>query len=126
MKLTQPQGNHMKNYKVIGIDCDKIIFDGVIMFSNHSPDGGGYDSDIHYLDLTVLNIKDFKDLEFDLNGEFFERIHGYGIALIPIKGHPVRIAGYGYQNGYYSDELTLVLTGEIEKTFDITKCQELR
>jgi len=75
-----------------------------------------------------LTLADFDGLEFDLSSDyFFERIEGYGIALTPLAGHPVRIPGYGSNNGYYSADLTLVLrdvTG-FKKVFDITECQEI-
>ena len=29
--------------------------------------------------------------------------------LLPVNGHPISIPGYGYNNGYYSANLTLVL-----------------
>lgn len=81
----------------------------------------------HYLDFNHLTMKDFKGLEFDLTNDFFfERIEGYGIALKPLNGHPVRIPGYGSNNGYYSDELLLILSkdNDIIKTYDISECQD--
>ena len=84
---------------------------------------------------------DFEGLEFDLSGDlaaydlalvgFFERVEGYGIRLLPINGHPVSVPGYGYNNGYYSSHLTLVLerpdkTGwGVTYYFDISKCQDI-
>jgi hypothetical protein len=60
--------------------------------------------------LENLTIADFEGLEFDISGDdFFERIDGYGIALKSLNGHPVRIPGYGSNNGYYSCDLELVL-----------------
>jgi len=70
---------------------------------------------------------DFEGLEFNLtNDQFFRRIEGYGIELIPIRGFSVRVAGYGYNNGYYSSDLELVLTheGKTKRSYDITKCQD--
>jgi hypothetical protein len=53
---------------------------------------------------------DFEGLEFDLtNDGFFNRIPDYGIELIPIHGHSVKIAGHGYNNGYYSDQLDMII-----------------
>jgi hypothetical protein len=80
----------------------------------------------HWLCVKDLTLEDFEGLKFDLKGDFFERIKGYGIALLPVHGHPVRIPGYGENNGYYSSELTLVLTKDntVLKTFDITECQD--
>ena len=63
---------------------------------------------------------------FDLSGEnFFKKIEGYGIELIPIEGHSVKIPGYASNNGYYSSDLALVIRKEgVTKEFDITECQE--
>jgi len=75
-----------------------------------------------------LTLADFAGLEFDLTSDdFFERIVGYGIALKPIVGFPVRIPGYGSNNGYYSSDLDLVLIDGkgFSKVFDITECQDI-
>lgn len=49
----------------------------------------------------------------------------YGIELIPVKGHSVKIPGYGSNNGYYLDNLSLVLLdiNGFKKFFDIEECQ---
>lgn len=112
------------NLKVIKIDSDCIEFDnGTILSSNHESDC----CESHYLDFSDLTLDDFQNLEFNLlNDNFFTRIEDYGISLNPIKGHSVKIPGYGYNNGYYSSDLTLVLTGGgINKTYDITECQDI-
>jgi hypothetical protein len=73
-----------------------------------------------------ITIDDFEDLEFDLsNDKFFNKIPDYGIELIPIKGHSVKIPGHGYNNGYYGTNLSLVIEDSEGKTteFDITECQ---
>lgn len=112
------------NTKVIRIG-DGIVFDnGMSLIDYHGQDC----CESHYLGLDELDIREFDGLEFDLsNDNFFERIDGYGIALLPINGHPVRIAGYGYNNGYYSSQLDLQLVhnGEIVKSFDISECQDI-
>jgi len=75
-----------------------------------------------------LALADFDGLEFDLTSDgFFERIEDYGIALKPLVGFPVRIPGYGSNNGYYSDQLDLILSDgkAFSKVFDITECQEV-
>ena len=74
-----------------------------------------------------MTLEDFDGLEFDLESDdFFECIEGYGIALKPLTGFPVRIPGYGSNNGYYSDQLELVLSGEnVIKVFDISECQDV-
>jgi len=110
--------------KVVKIAGDNIVFDnGVILSSDHESDC----CESHYLSFNDLTIKDFEGLEFDLESEdFFERIEGYGIALNPLEGFPVRIPGYGYNNGYYSSNLTLLLEGNgFNKKFDISECQDI-
>ncbi len=114
----------MNNLKVVKIDKESITFDnGVILYSDHEQDC----CENHYLSLADLTIEDFDGLIFDLsNDNFFERIEGYGIALLPINGHPVRIPGYGYNNGYYTENLSLVLSGEdFTRKYDITECQDI-
>ena len=109
--------------KVISVGEDFIEFDnGLYLESYHQNDCCEH----HYLYFKDLDIDDFKGLEFDLIGEdFFERVEGYGIELKPIVGHPVRIPGYGSNNGYYSSNLSLVLTNRNgnQRVFDISECQ---
>lgn len=113
----------MKKLKVIKVDGDELLFEnGIKLYSDHDQDC----CENHYLDFSDLTIRDFEGLEFDLTTEtFFKRIEDYGIELIPINGWSVKIPGYGYNNGYYSSELTLILTDnkDIKKTFDISECQ---
>jgi len=107
------------NVKVINIKDDRIIFDnGVMMYSEHYQEC----CESHFLDFSNISLEDFDGLEFDLDGEFFNRIEDYGIELVPLNGHTVKIPGYASNNGYYSDQLTLVLSNG--KTFDITECQK--
>jgi len=113
------------NTKVEKVTGDEIVFDnGWTLSSYHESDC----CESHYLDIGSLSLADFEGLSFDLSSDaFFERVEDYGIRLIPINGHPVSIAGYGYNNGYYSSQLTLVLErGKDRKTFDITECQEVK
>jgi hypothetical protein len=122
----------MRNYE----DIQKVVAiknedDGVIEFSNGYRLTTHHESDCcehHYWSLTDLTIDDFNGLEFDLDDDnFFGRIEGYGICLVPIDGFPIRIPAYGSNNGYYSQNLSLVLTKD-NKTineFDITKCQDV-
>jgi len=115
----------MNKVKVIKIDSDSLEFDnGIILSSNHDQDW----CESHHLSLSDLTLADFESLEFDLTSDdFFERIEGYGIALKPIVGFPVRIPGYGSNNGYYSSNLDLVLTDgkDFSKVFDISDCQDI-
>ena len=109
--------------KVTKVDINGITFDnGTILSSYHEQDC----CEDHYLSFTDLSLDDFDKLEFDLSGDkFFNRINGYGIELVPIKGWSVKIPGYGSNNGYYSSNLELVLTVNGEsKVFDISECQE--
>jgi hypothetical protein len=109
--------------KVIKIENDELLFsDGSRLYSEHKQDC----CETHYLDFTHLTLKDFEGLEFNLDGdEFFRRIAGYGIELMPIHGWSVKIPGYGSNNGYYSDNLDLVLARPRQEPiiFGITDCQ---
>jgi len=109
--------------RVIELEDEGLIFDnGFKIYSEHVSDCCEH----HYLSTSDLTLKDFDGLEFDLtNDKFFKRIPGYGIELIPIKGHSVKIPGYGDNNGYYGDYIDLVVKGEgYEKIYDITECQD--
>lgn len=114
----------MKNLKVVGIRNECLIFDnGFELYSYHEQ----YCCENHYMSMSDLTLEDFEGLEFDLsNDDFFERIEGYGIALKPKNGFPVRIPAYGKNNGYYSSNLSLVISGEdgFKKIYDITECQD--
>lgn len=107
--------------KVIKVEGDAITFDnGIVLSSDHEQDC----CESHYLCMNDITLEDFEGLEFDLDSDtFFKRIEDYGIELVPIKGHGVKIPGYGWNNGYYSHELKLTLSNG--KTFDITECQEI-
>lgn len=108
---------------VVKVTNESIVFDnGQTLSSYHQQDCCEH----HYLSFEHLSEKDFEGLVFDLNGEFFEKVNGYGIRLLPISGgHPVSIPGYGFNNGYYSTYITLVLSGGDKETkkFDVTECQ---
>jgi len=116
----------MKTLKVVEVNSESLKFDnGMVLFSDHQQDC----CENHYLSLVDLTIDDFDGLEFDLsNDDFFERIDDFGIALKPTNGHPVRIPGYGSNNGYYSSNLDLVISNTdgqgIYKSYDITECQD--
>lgn len=114
-----------KVVEVRNTDDGYIVFDnGYTLNSYHSQDC----CESHSLDFEHISVEDFEGLEFDLSGEdFFKRIPDYGIELIPVKGWGVRIPGYGYNNGYYSSNLDLVLSDGKgnDKTFDISDCQEI-
>jgi hypothetical protein len=115
----------MKNLKVVRIDSETVEFEnGINLYSNHERDC----CESHYISLEDLTIDDFEGLEFDLSkDDFFKRIEDYGIELIPVNGHSVKIPGYGYNNGYYSSQLDLILTNgkDFSKTYDISECQNI-
>lgn len=110
--------------KVLQVTQEYIEFDnGIKLYSDHDQDC----CESHYLSFNDLTINDFDDLEFNLHDDnFFSKIEGYGISLNPLLGFPVRIPGYGSNNGYYSSNLKLVLSGDnYNKTYDITECQDI-
>jgi len=112
------------NYKVIRVGPEEIEFEkGIKLSSNHNQDC----CESHYLCFEHLTIEDFDGLEFNLEEDnFFNRLEWYGIELIPVKGHSVRIPGYGSNNGYYSTDLSLVLSGlGNTRLFDISECQDI-
>ena len=115
----------MENIKVISVNKDSIEFEhGIFLTSEHERDCCEH----HYLDFSGLDKNDFEGLIFDLtNDDFFEKIEDYGIALLPKNNFPVRVPGYGSNNGYYSTNLALSLTDykKFKKTFDITECQTI-
>lgn len=114
----------MGKAKVIKVEGDVIHFDnGMQLYSNHEQDC----CENHSLDLTHTKVEDFEGLEFDLTEEnFFKRIPDYGIELVPVHGHSVKIPGYGSNNGYYSANIDLVLTNNsgFTATYDISECQD--
>lgn len=113
----------MNKIKVVKVESELIEFEnGVQLYSNHEKDC----CENHWLSFGDLTIDDFKDLEFDLtNDNFFKRIEDYGIELVPINGHSVKVPGYGSNNGYYSSNLDLILTNnkDFNKEYDISSCQ---
>ena len=114
-----------KTVKVVSVNTELIKFDdGTKLYGHHDMDGYGH----HYLDLEHITLDDFDGLEFDLSGDnFFERVPQYGIKLVPVRGGwPVSIPGYGDNNGYYSDNLSLVVESPdgTKKVYDITECQD--
>lgn len=123
-------------FKLIRIQNDLLLFESLDgaeiaeIYSEHVQDC----CEEHYLDFKPLSLEDFEGLIFDFYADnFFERVEGYGIKLISIDKRGVSIAGYAYNNGYYSDGLTIVIcikkyNGKnyeevIRKVYDITSCQ---
>jgi hypothetical protein len=78
----------------------------------------------HWLAFDDLELNEFEGLQFNIeNDKFFNKIPDFGIELLPVNGHSVRIAGHGNNNGYYSTELILDLSDG--RRFDITDCQNI-
>jgi hypothetical protein len=119
--------HNLKEVKVTAINKSNETIEfsnGIKLFSYHYTEC----CERHYLSLNDLTMSDFEGLEFDLtNDDFFERIEGYGIALKPTNGHPVRIPGYGSNNGYYSSDLSLILTNhnDFAREYNISECQDI-
>jgi hypothetical protein len=69
-------------------------------------------------------------LVFDISGDnFFNRIEDYGIEILPTNGQPIRVAGHGYNNGYYSANIDLVVFdsfGKFVKKYDVSECQVIQ
>ena len=117
--------NNMEKLRVIKIGAESIEFNGgVVLQSNHDGDC----CERHYLSFEHITLLDFKDLVFDLScDDFFKRITGYGIELIPIKGHSIKVPGYGFNNGYYGTniDLQILKNGKLIKSYDVTECQTI-
>jgi hypothetical protein len=113
----------MKNLKVVNVSSECIEFENNIkLYSEHEKDC----CEQHWLDFEHITMSDFEGLLFDFtNDNFLEKIEGYGIALKPVNGFPVRIPGYGSNPGYYSSNLSLLITDDkdFRKVFDISECQ---
>lgn len=111
--------------KVVKVLSEGIEFDnGLKLYSYHQESC----CESHYLWFNDISLDDFDGLEFDLSNEnFFERIIGYGIALKPIFGHPVRVPGYGENSGEYDSKLELIISDdkEFKMIFDISECQDI-
>lgn len=112
----------MNKLQVTKVESESIEFEnGIKLFSEHEQDC----CENHYLSFSDLTIDDFTGLVFDLtNDDFFRRVEGYGIELIPVKGFSIKVPGYGYNNGYYGTNITLVVSGDgFRKEYDVSECQ---
>ncbi len=120
----EEEDDDVTRVKVVAVNAEFVEFEyGIKLSSYNESDCCEY----HYLHFSDLTLDDFKGLEFDLsNDNFFNRIEGYGIELIPIQEFSVKIPGYGSNNGYYS-YLSLIITDDKEftKIFDISECQDI-
>lgn len=112
-------------------EIDKKSRDGQIIFENGYKLSSYHECDCceyHWLEFADIEESDYSKLEFDLsNDNFFTRITDYGIQLNALNNFPLKIPGYGSNNGYYSHNLTLVLEDDKgnSKFYDITDCQEI-
>lgn len=106
-------------------DYALIFSDGSKLYSEHKTEC----CEFHYLDLTSIDLNEVEKLNFDLSGDdFFNRIPEYGIELLPLNGHPIRIPGYGENSGNYDEDLSLVLdrgNGDIRR-YDVEDCQTIK
>ncbi len=112
--------------KVIEIDksLQRLIFDdGSKLYSDHSQDC----CENHEITLNDLELSDFEGLDFDLRSKtLINKIEGYGIELNPINGHSVKIPAHGYNNGYYSSNLDLIIElNDVFIIYDISECQDI-
>ena len=114
----------MKNLKVVNVSKQGIEFSNDFkLYSQHESDC----CESHELNFDDLTMSDFEGLEFDLTTDsFFKKIPEFGIELIPIHGHSIKIPGHAYNNGYYSTNLKLVVECKplgIKNEYDIEECQ---
>lgn len=102
-----------------------ILFsDGSKLYSSHKEEC----CESHHLDFSQLDMQVFNGLFFDLsNDNFFKKIPEYGIALLPLNGHPIPVPGYGSNNGNYSTNLFLTLqrANGIMSKYNIKNCQTI-
>ena len=106
------------------------VYDEVVEFDNGGRLQSHHDSDCcerHWLDFGTAE-EELIGKQLDLSTEFFERVPEYGIRLNVIGNHPVSVAGYGNNNGYYSSYIDLVVLdkdGTVLQRHDVSDCQEI-
>ena len=116
----------MRIVKIESVTLEKIkLSDGSTITSDHDKDCCEY----HWLDFAeTLKDGDALGMTLDLDGTWFREVPGYGIELIPAAPdrHPIRVPGYGSNNGYYGSNIDLVLTspGGKRQTWDVSECQD--
>lgn len=120
--------------KIKTIEEERIVFDdNSRLYSYHETNC----CESHYLDFNMLknyNVSpktgrtlDIYQQEFDFsNGVNFKRVEGMGILLFDVEGNSYLINGYGYNNGYYSDEIILIYEKDKEEhRYDVSECQTI-
>ena len=122
--------------KIKEIREEMVIFDdGSRLFSDHLQDCCEW----HYLDFNMLkdyNISpktgkpiDIYQQEFDFSNSVpFKRVKGMGIILYDKEENGYLINGYGYNNGYYGDNIDLVYEDKNKKVlykYNVTECQRV-
>lgn len=125
----------VKIKEIRGSDEDsRVIFtDGYELTSDHYQDC----CESHYLDFSMLknyNIGsatgkpiNIYEQEFDFSsGVPFSRVDEMGILLYDTEGNKYLINGYGYNNGWYGDNIELVLYQNHLKKYhyDVSECQK--
>ena len=106
--------------KIIEINYDSIILcnnkkEKLEIYSYHNTEC----SEDHYLDFSVLKDTAFEDMQFCIDIEnpnsFFCKVANFGIKLLPINDYPIFIPRYGNNNGYYSDDINLIVIDYVTK-----------
>ena len=115
--------NIIGTVKVISLDEEGIKLEhGYSIYSHHEYSCCEH----HYLAFDSLEFSEIEGAIFNFKKPWFEKVENYGIRLLPINMHPIPVPGYGFNNGCYSHDLTLVLDypGNTE-TFDVSECQDI-
>jgi hypothetical protein len=108
-------------HKIISVNGAIVLENGTYIYDAHEQDC----CESHYLNWEDVDASDLVGHHIDLN-DFFERVEGYGIRIKLVDGHPVSIAGHGSNNGYYSNNLSIIVAGPDGKIrYDISECQEI-
>lgn len=117
-----------KEVKVVDVVSEKLVFsDGSTLESYHESDCCEH----HWLFMDDVKKENaFDGLLFDLSDidNLITKIPDFGISINPVNGYPVKIPGYGSNNGYYSTNLSVIVDNKtlcIKTEIDITECQSI-
>ena len=123
LKKICPSGVNRMIVTIEKVEDESIVFsNGWRLASYHDRDCCEH----HYLDMRGAK-DDLLGQRIDLSKEFFERVENYGIRLLVEGNHPVPVAGYGLNNGYYSSDMQLLVkneSGVVVQSFDVSECQD--